>query len=196
MTLLLLSVCLGLLVSSAPLPAGQPDKEVQTQIYRKLHRYLVPKLATLTEEQKLLFARKLWNRIHSRRVGTIKIESSRGPWINDQDSLARMLWNFLLYQLYVIRHIRTFINAFDSLLIIANYDFLYIFVNNCLLLIEIQRHQEFLSDSRHFWEPLESLLIVLRTWNLLNLPTISIPTILFRGITLDLMLRSDKAIKP
>ena len=195
-SLLLLSVCLGLLVSSAALPAGQPDQQVQAELYRQLHRYLVPKLATLTEEQKLLFARKLWNRIHSRRVGTIKIESSRGPWINDQDSLARMLWNFLLYQLYVIRHIRTFINAFDSLLIIANYDFLYIFVNNCLLLIEIQRHQEFLSDSRHFWEPLESLLIVLRTWNLLNLPTISIPTILFRGITLDLMLRSDKAIKP
>ena len=195
-SLLLLSVCLGLLVSSAALPAGQPDQQVQAELYRQLHRYLVPKLATLTEEQKLLFARKLWNRIHSRRVGTIKIESSRGPWINDQDSLARMLWNFLLYQLYVIRHIRTFINAFDSLLIIANYDFLYIFVNNCLLLIEIQRHQEFLSDSRHFWEPLESLLIVLRTWNLLNLPTIPIPTILFRGITLDLMLRSDKAIKP
>ena len=195
-SLLLLSVCLGLLVSSAALPAGQPDQQVQAELYRQLHRYLVPKLATLTEEQKLLFARKLWNRIHSRRVGTIKIESSRGPWINDQDSLARMLWNFLLYQLYVIRHIRTFINAFDSLLIIANYDFLYIFVNNCLLLIEIQRHQEFLTDSRHFWEPLESLLIVLRTWNLLNLPTIPIPTILFRGITLDLMLRSDKAIKP
>ena len=91
MTLLLLSVCLGLLVSSAPLPAGQPDEEVQTQIYRQLHRYLVPKLATLTEEQKLLFARKLWNRIHSRRVGNTKIESSRGPWINDQDSLARIL---------------------------------------------------------------------------------------------------------
>ena len=195
-SLLLLSVCLGLLVSSAALPAGQPDQQVQAELYRQLHRYLVPKLATLTEEQKLLFARKLWNRIHSRRVGTIKIESSRGPWINDQDSLARMLWNFLLYQLYVIRHIRTFINAFDSLLIIANYDFLYIFVNNCLLLTEIQRHQEFLSDSRHFWEPLESLLIVLRTWNLLNLPTIPIPTILFIGITLDLMLRSDKAIKP
>ena len=90
-SLLLLSVCLGLLVSSAALPAGQPDQRVQAELYRQLHRYLVPKLATLTEEQKLLFARKLWNRIHSRRVGTIKIESSRGPWINDQDSLARML---------------------------------------------------------------------------------------------------------
>ena len=90
-SLLLLSVCLGLLVSSAPLPVGQPDEQVQTQIYRQLHRYLVPKLATLTEEQKLLFARKLWNRIHCRKVGNTKIESSRGPWINDQDSLARIL---------------------------------------------------------------------------------------------------------
>ena len=90
-TLLLLSVCLGLLFSSAPLPAGQPDEEVQTQIYRQLHRYLVPKLATLTEEQKLLFARKLWNRIHCRKVGNTKIESSRGPWINGGDLLARIL---------------------------------------------------------------------------------------------------------
>ena len=90
-SLLLLSVCLGLLVSSAALPAGQPDQQVQAELYRQLHRYLVPKLATLTEEQKLLFARKPWNRIHCRKVGNTKIESSRGPWINGGDLLARIL---------------------------------------------------------------------------------------------------------
>ena len=101
-SLLLLFVWLGLLASSALLPAGQPDEQVPSQVYRQLHRYLVPKLATLTEEQKLLFARKLWNRIHCRKVGTTKIYSFSGPWINDQDSLARILWNS------VYGHIRIF----------------------------------------------------------------------------------------
>ena len=84
-SLQLLSVCLGMLASSTALPTTQLDNQAQTQIYRQLRSYLVPKLATLTEEQKLLFARKLWNRIHCRK------ESSRGPWVEDEDSLARML---------------------------------------------------------------------------------------------------------
>ena len=87
-TLLLLSVCLGMLASSAARPLTQQDNQAQAQMYTQLRSYLVHKLATLTEEQKLLFARKLWNRIHCRKVRTTKI----GPWVNDDDSLARMLW--------------------------------------------------------------------------------------------------------
>ena len=86
-TLLLLSVCLGMLASSAARPLTQQDNQAQAQMYTQLRSYLVHKLATLTEEQKLLFARKLWNRIHCRKVRTTKI----GPWVNDEDSLARML---------------------------------------------------------------------------------------------------------
>ena len=119
--LLVLSLCLAMLASSAAMPLGQQDQQdlqqghqdqqgqedqqephqdqqqgqedqqVQTQMYSQLRRYLVTKLATLTEEQKLRFARKLWGRLHCRMVGDTRIESSRGPWVNDGDLLARIL---------------------------------------------------------------------------------------------------------
>ena len=112
--LLLLSLCLAMLASSTAMPLGQQDQQghqeyqdqqephqdqqqgqedqhVQTQMYSELRRYLVTKLATLTEEQKLRFARKLWGRLHCRMVGNTRIESSRGPWVNDGDLLARIL---------------------------------------------------------------------------------------------------------
>ena len=127
--LLLLSLCLAMLASSAAMPLGQQDQQgqqghqghqdqqdqqkpedqedqqgpnqdqqkdqedqhVQTQMYSQLRSYLVTKLATLTEEQKLRFARKLWGRLHCRMVGDTRIESSRGPWVNDGDLLARIL---------------------------------------------------------------------------------------------------------
>ena len=110
--LLVLNLCLATLASSAALPLGQQDKQEQqeghgdqqgpqpdqqenqqnqTQLYSQLRRYLVTKLATLTEEQKLRFARKLWGRLHCRMVGNTRIESSRGPWVNDGDLLARIL---------------------------------------------------------------------------------------------------------
>ena len=114
--LLLLSLCLAMLALSAALPLdqqdqqqghevqedqqgqedqedqeGQQDQQVQTQRYSQLRSYLVTKLATLTEDQKLRFARKLWARLHWRMVGDTKIESSRGPWVNDGDLLARIL---------------------------------------------------------------------------------------------------------
>ena len=122
--LLMVSLCLAMLASSAAMPLGQQDhqghkghqdqqghqdqegphqdqqqgqqqyqedQQVQTQMYSQLRRYLVTKLATLTEEQKLRFARKLWGRLHCRMVGNTRIESSRGPWVNDGDLLARIL---------------------------------------------------------------------------------------------------------
>ena len=87
-SLLLVSVCLGMLASSAALPhtlqvqqetPGQQDQPVP--LHSQLHSYLVSKLANFTEEQKLSFARKLWNYIHChcRRMRMTKRERLRKP---------------------------------------------------------------------------------------------------------------------
>ena len=85
-SLLLVSVCLGMLASSAALPhtlqvqqEPQDRQDQQVPLHRQLHSYLVSKLANFTEEQKLSFARKLWNYIHCQRVRMTKRESLRKP---------------------------------------------------------------------------------------------------------------------
>ena len=40
----------------------------QDQQYSQIRSYLVAKLANFTKEQKLIFARKLWNRIHCSKI--------------------------------------------------------------------------------------------------------------------------------
>ena len=85
-SLLLVSVCLGMLASSAALPhtlqvqqEPQDQQDQQVPLHSQLRSYLVSKLANFTEEQKLSFARKLWNYIHCQRVRMTKRESLRKP---------------------------------------------------------------------------------------------------------------------
>ena len=80
-SLLLVGVCLGMLASSAALPHTlqvQQDQQLEpVPLHSQLRSYLVSKLANFTEEQKLMFARKLWNYIHCRRMRMTKRESLR-----------------------------------------------------------------------------------------------------------------------
>ena len=85
-SLLLVGVCLGMLASSAALPhtlqvqqEPQDQQDQQVPLHSQLRSYLVSKLANFTEEQKLSFARKLWNYIHCQRVRMTKRESLRKP---------------------------------------------------------------------------------------------------------------------
>ena len=56
-----------------------------------IQTYIVNILDKLTDARKKLFMRKLWIILHCRNWRNVKVWSYNGPWINNEDVLARIL---------------------------------------------------------------------------------------------------------
>ena len=86
-------VALFLCISLIP-PAPASDTKLykkEDTLATKLHKYLESKLVYFNEDQKMILAKKIWYKIHTRKLRNVIIRSSRGPWINDGEMLARIL---------------------------------------------------------------------------------------------------------
>ena len=56
-----------------------------------IQTYIMKILDKLTDARKKLFMRKLWIMLHCRNWRKVKVWSYNGPWINNEDVLARIL---------------------------------------------------------------------------------------------------------
>ena len=84
-----LFLCISLIPSALASDAKLNKKE--DTLATKLHKYLESKLVYFSEDQKMILAKKIWYKIHTRKLRNVIIRSSRGPWINDGEMLARIL---------------------------------------------------------------------------------------------------------
>ena len=60
-------------------------------IKNDIQTYIMNILDKLTDARKKLFMRKLWIILHCRNWRNVKVWSYNGPWINNEDVLARIL---------------------------------------------------------------------------------------------------------
>ena len=85
------SVALFLCISLIPATSDTKLNKKEDTLATKLHKYLESKLVYFNEDQKMILAKKIWYKIHTRKLKNVIIRSSRGPWINDEEMLARIL---------------------------------------------------------------------------------------------------------